>query len=129
MRLLLAILLVLAGPALAEDPLNAEEFDAMTRGATITYDYGGGLSGTEEYLPDRTVRWAFEGDQCIYGKWHQENDQICFVYEDEPTPACWLYFNEDGRIRGRYMGPGGGWEIMESSRGGPLPCPGPDVGV
>jgi hypothetical protein len=129
MRILLACLL-LAGPALGETPLSGPEFDAMTRGETITYDYGNGIFGTEEYLDGRRVRWAFEGDLCIYGTWYEQDDQICFVYEDEPTPACWLYFNESGNIRGRYMGPGGGWEILESSRdNGPLPCAGPDVGV
>jgi hypothetical protein len=47
-----------------------------------------------------------------------------------PPPPAGSTFLEDGRIRGRYMGEGGGWEIVESERGGgPLPCAGPDVGV
>ena len=126
----LSVLALASGAALAETPLNGQEFDAATVGATITYDYGNGLFGTEEYLPGRKVRWAFEGDLCTYGEWYQSGDQICFVYEGESRPACWLYFLDDGRIRGRYMGEGGGWEILESSReNGPLPCAGPDVGV
>lgn len=123
-------LVLLATPALAGPPLTGDQFDEATRGATITYDYGDGLFGTEEYLDDRRVRWAFEGDLCIYGVWYQKGDQICFEYEDDPEPACWQYFLENGRIRGTYMGIGGGWDILESSRdGGPLPCAGPDVGV
>ncbi|MBL9045969.1 MAG: hypothetical protein JNK34_01470 [Tabrizicola sp.] len=119
-----------AAPGLAGDPLTAEEFDEATRGSTITYDYGDGLFGTEEYLEGRQVRWAFDGDLCIYGSWRQWGDQICFDYENDPEPACWHYFLENGRIRGVYMGEGGGWQILESSRdGGPLPCAGPDVGV
>jgi hypothetical protein len=130
MRSLLASLILAATPALAETPLNATEFDAATVNSTITYDYGNGIFGTEEYLPGRKVRWAFEGDLCIYGTWYQQGDEICFDYENDVTPACWLYFLENGKIRGRYMGEGGGWEILESSRdGGPLPCAGPDVGV
>ena len=130
MRAFLLPLILVATQAQAETPLDAAGFDAATRGDTITYDYGGGLFGTEEYLDDRRVRWAFDGDLCIYGVWYQEADQICFQYENDPDPACWLYFLEDGKIRGRYMGDGGGWEILESSRdGGPLPCAGPDVGV
>lgn len=117
-------------PAHAETPMTGPEFEANTTGETITYDYGNGLFGTEEYLPGRKVRWAFEGDLCIYGEWYEQGDQICFAYENDPTPACWLYFLDGGQIRGRYMGEGGGWEILESSRaGGPLPCAGPDVGV
>ena len=55
MRPLLALILS-ATPTLAETPLSGPEFDAATQGATITYDYGGGLFGTEEYLADRRVR-------------------------------------------------------------------------
>lgn len=115
--------------ALAETPLTGAEFDANVSGTTLTYDYGNGLFGTEEYLPDHKVRWAFEGDICIYGTWYEAGDQICFVYDDDPAPQCWLYFLEGGAIRGRYMGEGG-WEILESTRTTqPLPCAGPDVGV
>jgi len=129
--LFLAFLALLpAAPGLAEIPMTGPEFEANTMDETITYDYGGGLFGTEEYLPGRRVRWAFDGELCIYGEWYVQGDEICFLYEDDPRPACWLYFLEDGKIRGRYMGEGGGWEILESARdGGPLPCAGPDVGV
>ena len=116
--------------AFAETPLTGAEFGADVTGKTLTYDYGNGILGTEEYLPDRKVRWAFEGDICMYGTWYQDKDQICFVYDSDPTPQCWLYFLESGKIRGRYMGPGGGWEILESARTTqPLSCAGPDVGV
>jgi hypothetical protein len=130
MRYLLATLILAAAPAFAQTPLNAEDFDAATVGATITYDYGNGIFGTEEYLEDRRVRWAFDGDLCIYGIWYQKGEEICFDYEDRPNdPVCWLYFLEGGKIRGLLMG-GNFLEINESSRdGGPLPCAGPDVGV
>ena len=130
MRPLIATLILLAGPVLAETPMTGAEFDANTTGETLTYDYGDGLFGTEEYLEGRRVRWAFDGDLCIYGIWYPVEDRICFEYENEPEVACWQYFLENGRIRGVFMGEGGGWEILESSRdGGPLPCAGPDVGV
>lgn len=116
--------------AFAETPMTGAEFDADVTGKTVTYDYGDGLFGTEEYLPNREVRWAFEGDTCIYGKWYQSGDEICFVYDNDPIPQCWLYFLEGGAIRGRYMGDGGGWEILESARTSQgLSCAGPDVGV
>ena len=130
MRPLIATLILLAGPVLAETPMTGAEFDANTTGETLTYDYGDGLFGTEEYLEGRRVRWAFDGDLCIYGIWYPVEDRICFEYENQPDVACWQYFLENGRIRGVFMGEGGGWEILESSRdGGPLPCAGPDVGV
>jgi len=125
-----AALILIATPALAERPMTGAEFDANTLGETITFDYGNGLFGTEQFLPGRRVRWAFEGEPCIYGEWYEAGDQICFVYENDPDPACWHYFLEGGQIRGVFMGEGGGWEILESARdGGPLTCPGPDVGV
>ena len=130
MRPLIATLILLAGPVLAETPMTGAEFDANTTGETLTYDYGDGLFGTEEYLEGRRVRWAFDGDLCIYGIWYPVEDRICFEYENEPEVACWQYFLENGRLRSVFMGEGGGWEILESSRdGGPLPCAGPDVGV
>ena len=101
MRAFLLALVLAATPALAETPLDANSFDAATVGQTVTYDYGDGVFGTEEYLEGRRVRWAFEGDLCIYGVWYQRDDQICFEYENDPTPACWLYFLENGKIRGR----------------------------
>ena len=52
----LILSLTLATPTFAETPLNADEFDTATQGATITYDYGNGLFGTEEYLYRRRVR-------------------------------------------------------------------------
>lgn len=129
MRLALAFI-VLTLPAHAETPMTGPEFDANVTGRTVTYDYGGGLFGTEEYLPERQVRWAFEGDTCVYGIWYPSGDEICFLYSNDPTPQCWLYFLEGGAIRGRYMGEGGGWEILESGRTAQgLPCAGPDVGV
>lgn len=123
-------LLASAIPASAETPLSGAEFDAEVTGSTLTYDYGDGLFGTEEYLPNREVRWAFEGETCMYGKWYEAGDQICFIYRQDPAPQCWNYFLEDGAIRGRYMGDGGGWDILESGRTTrPLSCAGPDVGV
>ncbi len=62
MRALLLPLILAATPSLAETPLDANQFDAATVNETLTYDYGGGLFGTEEYLEGRRVRWAFDGD-------------------------------------------------------------------
>ena len=52
MRLLIAALCLAAAPAatpaFAETPMTGAEFEAETTGETLTYDYGGGLSGTDE---------------------------------------------------------------------------------
>ncbi|NJM83975.1 MAG: hypothetical protein HC844_17365 [Tabrizicola sp.] len=127
----MTVALIIAGlPALAETPMTGDQFEAHVGTNRLTYDYGGGLLGIEEYLPDRRVRWAFEADTCLEGTWYEDGDQICFTYENGGEPACWLFFDLGGTIKGRFMGEGGGWEIFEiEKKDAPLSCSGPDVGV
>jgi hypothetical protein len=129
MRALPLAMILAASPALAETPLNADQFDTATQGNTITYDYGSGILGTEEYLEGRKVRWAFEGDLCIYGTWNEQGDEICFVYENDPAAKCWHYYLRDGVIHGQYLGPGADSIVEVERTSTPLPCAGPDVGV
>lgn len=125
-----ALLGLIPNLGLAETPMNGPEFEAYVGTRTISYDYGGGQTGTEEYLPDRKVRWMFDGDTCMFGSWYDQGDQICFVYEYDPVPQCWQFFREAAGLKGRYLGEGGGWEIYEIAQSdAPLPCAGPDVGV
>jgi hypothetical protein len=128
-RTALALLLT-ALPALADDPLNADAFGAYVTGKTITYDYGGGISGIEQYLPGNQVRWAFEGDTCLNGKWYQVADQICFIYENDATPQCWHFYREGTGLSATYLGDDLGTVINEVAQSAkPLACTGPDVGV
>ncbi|NJM83974.1 MAG: hypothetical protein HC844_17360 [Tabrizicola sp.] len=130
MRHFLFCLVLLPLPAFADEPLSGNQFDQNVTGRTITYDYGGGVSGTEEYLPDRKVRWAFEGDLCVYGIWYeQQGNEICFVYDNDPEAKCWYYYLRDGVIHGQYLGPGADNIVEVERTATPLPCAGPDVGV
>lgn len=127
---ILALAALTALPALAADPLTAEEFEAYATGKTLTYAVGGQIYGTEEYRPGRRVLWAFEGEECSRGYWYPDAGQICFVYEDNPNPQCWTFYHETGGLRARFAGDPEGAElaaIAESRE--PLVCPGPDVGV
>ncbi len=85
----LAFLLFAASPALAEAPLTAEEFDALTLGRTMTWSEFGAVYGVELYLPGRKVRWTIEGDDCVAGHWYQDGPAICFQYENDIAPDCW----------------------------------------
>jgi hypothetical protein len=128
--LLAATMAALPLGALAEGTLNAEEFEAHVTGKTLTYDYGAGVLGIEQYLPGRKVRWAFEGDICVNGIWYQQEDQICFVYENDGVAQCWEFYKEGDVISGTYMGDAAGTFIMEISKTpNPLSCAGPEVGV
>jgi hypothetical protein len=121
--------LMTALPACAE-PLNGAEFGAYVTGKTITYDYGDGLLGIEEYMPGNRVRWAFQGDLCMNGTWFQEGEQICFVYENEGVPQCWLFYREGSGLSATFTGDDLGLVINEIDQSTtPLSCAGPDVGV
>jgi hypothetical protein len=132
--LCLSLALITPGLVRAETPtigaMTGPDFEAYTATHTITYDYGDGQTGTEEYMTGRRVRWAFDGDTCMLGHWYDQADQICFVYDQESTPQCWNFFLEANGLRGRYLGPDGSFDIHEINQSdAPLPCAGPDVGV
>lgn len=126
----LAALAVLALPTLADTPVTAEEFEAHVTGKTVTYQQFDYVFGIEEYLPDRKVRWSVAPNECQYGSWYPQDDDICFVYEYDPTPACWTFWLKNGALVALSVNSGPGEELREvSADDTPLPCPGPDVGV
>lgn len=126
----LGVLLSAPLAAAAQDPMTAEEFEAYATGKTLSYADGSTIWGTEQYLPGRRVVWAFSQDECQYGTWYPEGEQICFVYEDDPAPQCWTFWLQGGGLRARFAGDATGTELAvvdESPE--PLACPGPDVGA
>ena len=123
-------LFFLATPSLAETPITAEVFEAHVTGKTLTYRQFGNLFGIEQYLPDRKVRWSTAPNECQYGSWYPQGENICFVYEYDPTPACWTFWMKDAALVALSTSGVAGEELHEvdaSDQG--LPCPGPDVGV
>ena len=128
----LAALLVTLAPAVAgaESPMTAEEFEAHVTGRTVTYQQSDRPFGIEEYLEGRKVRWSISPDHCQYGSWYAEGDDICFVYEYDPNPACWTFWMRDGALVALSVDDLPGNELYETALDDrPLPCPGPDVGV
>lgn len=126
----LAICSLVALPAAAETPLTAQDFEAHVTGKTVTYRQFDSVFGIEEYLDGRKVRWSTAPDECQYGTWYPQGDAICFVYEYDPTPACWTFWMRDGALVALSDTGVPGEELYEtdaSDQG--LPCPGPDVGV
>ncbi|WP_295079489.1 hypothetical protein [Tabrizicola sp.] len=125
---------LLAGPTLADTPLTADAFAAHVGTDTVTYVYSTGERGSADYGPDRTLRWAFEGEPCFDGLWFARTDEICFAYPDGRLSACWHIFQDGEGLRGTATELGSGSsapiEIRETGRSrDPLACPGPDVGV
>lgn len=122
--------LLLATPGLAETPITATEFEAHVTGKTLTYEQFTSVFGIEEYLPDRKVRWSTAPNECQYGSWYPQGANICFVYEYDPTPACWTFWLRNGALVALSTDGVAGEELHEvqaSDQG--LPCPGPDVGA
>lgn len=128
------ILALLPLPALAETPLTAEGFGAHVTGKTITYRQFDTIFGIEEYLDGRKVRWSVAPNECQYGSWYPQGDDICFVYEYDPTPHCWTFWLRGGALvaRSANAAPGDvpGADLSEIDRSEtPLACPGPEVGA
>lgn len=124
--------LLLPLPVLAQSgpPLSAEAFDAYTRGQTFTYGTGAQPYGAEEYLDNRRVRWSFLDGQCQDGSWYEENGMICFVYDDNPDPQCWTFYQGPGGIVARFEDDPTQTTLYEITRSPePLMCLGPEVGT
>ena len=125
-------LIAFALPALAQSPMTGAEFDAYTRGKTLTYLESGVPYGTEQYLPGQQVIWAFDGSECLKGRWSEpEAGLICFDYEKAvPSgPQCWRFFETGRGLRAEFAGETEGPDLYETRHSNaPLFCPGPDVG-
>lgn len=124
---------VLAGMthvALAQTPMTAAEFEAYATGKTLSYAQGNTVWGSEQYLADRKVIWAFDEQDCQYGLWFEDEGNICFVYDQDPAPQCWRFYAEPSGLRAEFVDDPSQTmlsEVRQSSE--PLQCKGPEVGV
>ncbi len=124
MHKLIIWLCLAAGPAAAQDTMNAAEFDAHVTGRTISYysavnpEYG-----IERYLPGRRVMWSRFDGVCQYGVWYESKGNICFRYDYDPEPKCWAVYDEPGGMRSVFVNRPDGTEIWEyPNRDDPLIC-------
>jgi hypothetical protein len=116
-RLALAILSLLAIPAAAETPLGAEAFEALTTGRTVLYSD----AQQEQFLPGRRVILRLPDDQaCLHGRWYAAGEAICFLYEGDPGPHCWLIDETAAGIR--FRGPAGDVAYVARMTQIPLVC-------
>ncbi|MGD9862187.1 MAG: hypothetical protein AB7S99_03140 [Pseudodonghicola sp.] len=131
MRIRLVIPLCLAAwPAIAQDSLSAEAFDAYTRGKTLFYGQGGQAYGVERYLEGRRVIWSFLDGNCKNGVWYEQAGQICFLYEDRPDPQCWTFSQGPNGLIARFESDPATTELYEAEDiGKEMVCLGPEVGV
>lgn len=122
---IIALLAVLATPALAETPMTGAEFEAYVSGKTLTFGTVGAPYGMEAYHAGRRVTWAFIGDECQAGKWYEEGANICFTYDFDPEPQCWQFFDEPGGLRAVFVNDPGTTVLYEAlDADDKLICPG-----
>jgi hypothetical protein len=133
LAILMSVFLLLSAPALlaqSSTTMSAEAFDAYTRGQTFTYGTGSEPYGAEEYLDNRRVRWSFLDGRCQDGEWYEDNGMICFVYEDNPEPQCWTFYQTSRGIVARFEDDPNMTTLYEITKTPePLMCLGPEVGA
>ena len=114
----------------AEATLSGPDFDAFTKGHTLYYSQNGKVYGAESYLADARVRWSFLDGNCLFGRWYEVDELICFDYGAEMDIQCWRFFKGYNGLIAEFDGDGDGLPLYEAYRvPSPLECPGPDVGV
>lgn len=121
----LLLLSFLAQPAIAADqPVSPAEFEALVTGKTLSYSSRGKEYGIEEYSQNRRVRWSFLNGDCVYGRWYEADEQVCFVYEGIDMPQCWSFFLRNDKLVARFENdPPGMTEIHETKRHtAPMQC-------
>lgn len=129
MKKTLFLLALVAAPLAAETSMSAADFDTYTQGKTLYFGTDGSRYGVEEYLPDRRVRWSFLDGKCKDGFWYEDAGQICFVYEDNPNPQCWSFFDRGGHLGAVFENGSNSTELYEIEGDAEMLCLGPEVGV
>lgn len=124
------LFLLLATPLAAQSPMDADAFEAYAQGKTLYFGYDGTLYGAEEYLPNRRVRWSVLDGQCQDGHWYQDDQLICFVYQGEPDPQCWSFYQKGGGLMAQFENDPDLTTLFEIEPSDtPMVCLGPEIGV
>lgn len=118
----------IATPLCAE--MTGDEFAAYVTGKTLTFSENGEVYGAEEYLPGNRVRWSYLDGECLNGVWYEQGPNICFVYEDDIEPQCWIFTLRNNSLEALFSTGEDATELYETEKSDkPLYCLGPDVGV
>ena len=129
MRMLLAALVLLAGPALAQEVVSPDEFRDYAEGYTLYFERDGAPFGSEAFEPGGHTRWRYTDGTCVRGVWRPHGAQLCFLYEsdDESGPLCWRMLRDAGGLLARLLdGDNAGLEIRVTRRDhAPLLCGAP----
>ncbi|MEM7243134.1 MAG: hypothetical protein AAF429_13205 [Pseudomonadota bacterium] len=92
-----------SGIAVGQSLITPDEFEDISTGKTLHFNNALGYHGSEQYLSNREVRWRFANGQCQLGYWYDQNDAICFQYDNELTPMCWLFWQTERGIEAELL--------------------------
>ena len=110
--------------------MSASEFEAYVTGKTLFFAQDGRSYGAERYLTNRHVEWSFLDGDCKLGRWFPEGQNICFVYEDNPTPQCWQFRKGAGGLIAQFQNSEDLGTLYEAQDlGEEMLCLGPKVGA
>ena len=127
MRKLALFILLIAAPALAEEPVSPEEFRAFAEGWTLYFERDGRPFGSETFEGDGKVRWRYSDGSCVRGAWREHDGQLCFLYDSEdegPVINCWKMLRDEEGLLARLLdGENAGLELRVTRRDrAPLLC-------
>ena len=132
MRTLIIAVLLIAVPALADEPISPEEFRDFAEGWTLHFERDGEPFGSEAFEQGGKVRWRYSDGSCVRGAWRPRDQQLCFLYDSEgegPVVNCWQMMRDDAGMFARLMdGENAGMELRVARRDRtPLLCGDPGV--
>ncbi len=133
MRILIAALLI-AAPALAEEPVSPDEFREFAEGWTLHFERDGEPFGSEAFEGGGKVRWRYSDGSCVNGAWRPHDGELCFLYDSEDEGRvinCWEMLRDEAGLFARLVsGRNAGLELRVSRRDrAPLLCGEPGVGT
>lgn len=128
-RLVCTFVFVATSAMAQDEPMSGPDFQAYTKGRTLTFVLPDGRThGIEQYLPRQRVLWSPEPGTCVEGHWYAQDGQICFVYESDPEPKCWVVSQTPRGMRADFVNTPGSTPIFEAiDAENPLICAGPDL--
>ena len=132
MKFLITLFATIPVVAFSKDLVSPDEFEAMSTNRTQYFERNGEFYGAEQFFSDRTSVWQYSDGSCTWGKWYEQGDQICFIYDANPNPQCWHFSERNGTFYARVAGlaEGDPSELRLSKVDDkPLNCPGPDIGA
>ena len=122
--------LSLSLPAMAQEIVSPQEFEALSQGKTLYFTRDGELFGIEQFYKRRRSTWQFADGECDDGIWYPIGDLICFEYTKNPNPQCWTFLKTADGYAARAEGAPPELDlILRSVDQKPLDCKGPEVGA